>query len=408
METLTLLLPLAWRNLWRNPRRTFVTLIVVAAGLYSILCLTALLEAWAQSSRDTALNLITGSGQLHAQGYLDNPTVLRRMSVPAATLRAALDAEPVSAWAERVRVPAVVQSEYKTLPLTLVGVEPDRERKVSTIPGQMTEGHYFSSSDGPGIVLGRHLAERLKTRVGKRVIIMAQATDGTLAERSFAVVGLFAGNIQAEDQFAFSGIKTTQGMLRLGNTISEISFDVPDPRTLNDVIASLRHAAPGLDVRSWSELSPMAAAMDGFMNAFVYIWLWIMFVLVAIGIVNTQFMAVFERVREFGLLNALGMRPRLILAEVSMESAMLMALGVGMGMTASAATLYALRGGVNLGFLAQGAEFFGAGHILYPHLAPQRFIGFSLVIWALGLGVALWPAQKAATSSPVEAMSHVT
>lgn len=408
MEAIRLLVPLAWRSLWRNPRRTVITLIVVAAGLYSILCFAALLEAWAQSSRDTALKLMTGSGQIHAQGYLDDPTVSRRMPAPDAALRAALASSAIDAWAERVRVPAVVQSEYKTLPLTIVGVDPGSEQKLSTIPHEIAAGRYLSGRADAGIVLGRHLADRLKTRIGKRVIILAQAADGTLAEQSYRVIGLYAGNREAEDRFAFSGIQAVQRMLGMGSAVSEISFDVPDEQQLGGVLGALKKAAPGLDVRSWTDLSPLAAAMDAFMKAFVYIWLWIMFVLMAIGIVNTQLMAVFERVREFGLLQAIGMRPRLVLAEVLLESAMLIGVGTLIGMATSAATIAAFQGGIDLGFLARGAEFFGAGHVIYPQLAASQFVELSALIWALGVLVALWPAVKAARSSPVEAMSHVT
>ena len=408
MGALQLLGPLAWRNLWRNPRRTIITLIVVAVGLYSILVFAALLDAWAQSSRDTTLNLLTGSGQIHAQGFLDDPTVSRRMSPPTGAMKTALANPAINAWVTRARVPAVVQSEYKTLPLTLYGVDPAGERQISVIPRQIADGRYLGDASDPGIVLGRHLADRLKTRVGKRVIIMAQAADGSLAQQAYQVEGLFAGNQTAEDAFAFTGLKTAETMLGIGGDISEIAFHVPDEAELAGVIASLKRAAPDLDVSSWSELSPLAAAVNDFMQAFIYIWLWVMFIFMAIGIVNTQLMAVFERVREFGLLQALGMRPRLILLQVLLESAMLIGTGVVAGMAASVATIVALHGGVDLGFLARGAEFIGAGHVLYPHLAPGELLELSMLVWALGVAVALWPARKAATARPVEAMSHVS
>ncbi len=408
MGALQLLGPLAWRNLWRNPRRTIISLIVVAVGLYSILVFAALLDGWAQSSRDTTLNLLTGSGQIHAEGFLDDPTVSRRMPPPTGALKAALANPAINGWVTRVRIPAVVQSEYKTLPLSLDGVDPAGERQISVIPQQIADGRYLADASDPGIVLGRHLADRLKTRVGKRVIIMAQAADGSLAQQAYQVVGLFAGNQTTEDAFAFTGLATAQTMVGIGSDISEIAFHVPDEAELAQVIASLRRAAPGRDVSSWTELSPLAAAVNDFMQAFIYIWLWVMFVFMAIGIVNTQLMAVFERVREFGLLQALGMRPRLILLQVLLESAMLIGTGVVAGMAASVATIAALHGGVDLKFLARGAEYIGAGHVLYPHLAPAEFLELSMLVWALGVAVALWPARKAALSKPVEAMSHVS
>ncbi|MBI1199527.1 MAG: FtsX-like permease family protein [Phenylobacterium sp.] len=406
MGGLSLLAPMAWRNLWRNPRRTWITLAVVAVGLYSILVFAALLDAWARSSRDAALDVLIGSGQVHAPRYLDDQTIAQRMAAPGARLRAVLDGPSVEGWADRVRTPAVIQSEYKTLPAELLGVRPARERAISVVPRDVSAGRYLAGDADGGIVLGAHLAKRLKTRLGKRVIVMAQDATGALAQRSFRVVGLYSASQEDEDRFAFTGIEPAQAMLGIGTDVSEISFKLADDAGAPATVAALKAAGPGLDVRPWTALAPLTAAMNSFMEAFVYIWLWIMFVLMAIGIVNTQLMAVFERVREFGLLQALGMRPRLVLAEVLLESALLIGLGVLAGAAAAVATVLAFSGGVDLHFLARGAEFFGAGHVLYPRLAPAQFAAVSALVWALGVLVALWPAGKAAGSSPAEVMSH--
>jgi ABC-type lipoprotein release transport system permease subunit len=405
---LRMLAPLAWRNLWRNPRRTVITLLVVAVGLYSILVLAALLQAWAVSSRETSLRLVTGSGQIHARAYLDDPSIKHRMPVASAALRAALDAKPVDAWTARVRVPAVVRSEYKTLPVELLGVDPAGERGVSTLARQIAEGHYLQDASDPGIVLGRHLAQRLKTRVGKRVILLAQSTDGGLAERAYPVVGLFGATSDAEDAYAFTSVSAAQDMLDMGTDISEISFIVGDNTQLESTVKRLHEQARAYDVSSWRQLLPLAAAMNGLMDASVYIWLCVMFVFVAFGIVNTQLMAVFERTREFGLLQAIGMRPGLILRQVLLESALLIGVGVFAGAIASLLTLLLLRHGVDLSFLAKGTQYFGVGQILYPRISGGQFIGFSVLVWALGVLVALWPAWRAARARPVEAMRHVT
>lgn len=402
---LRMLAPLAWRNLWRNARRTAITLIVVAVGLWSILVLAALMQAWAISSRDASLNLLTGSGQIHAEGYLDDPTVDTRMPAPDDELTAVLDAPPVATWTSRLRVPAVIQSEYKTLPVTLVGVIPDNERQLSTLPDQIAGGRYVSGPDDDSAVLGRHLADRLNTRLGKRVILMAQASDGTLAQRSFDVVGIFAGSTTAEDEFVFTGIAASQLMLDVGDAISEISFSLSDDATLDATVEALRAAAPDLDVRSWKDLSPLAALMNDFMDAFVAVWLWIMFVLMAIGIITTQLMAVFERVREFGLLQALGMRPRLILMQVALESAMLVGIGVVVGLVAAMVTIAAFSGGIDLTAFAAGMDYFGAARIIYPSLTVAEIVEYSLIVWVLGVIVALWPARRAARANPAAAMN---
>jgi len=400
--------PLAWRNLWRNPRRTLITLIVVSAGLWSVLFFNAFLNAWMQSSKDATLKLLIGSGQIHAAGYMDDPNIKAIMPPPAGALKAALNAPEVSAWATRLALPGVIQSEYKTLPVNIVGVDPAAERRISSIPGKLVEGRYVSSVDDDGIVLGLHMVKRLKTGLGRRVILMSQNASGALSEQSFTIVGLFDADQQTEDFYAFTGRAADQKFLGLGGQISEIAFAVPQDQDLPGVMARLRTAAPALDVRSWRKLSAYLAASDSFMQGFIYIWLAVVFSLMAIGIVNTQLMAVFERTREFGLLRALGMKPRGVLMMVSLESVFLIGCGCLVGMALAALTIWGLHGGIDLSAFSKGLELAQGGQVLYPKLAPGSFVLFPLLIWGLGVLIALWPARRAAKSSPVEAMRHVS
>lgn len=403
----TLLLSLAWRSLWRNARRTLITLLIVAVGMWSILGFTMMLKAWAKSARDEALRLLTGEAQIHAAGYLDDPGIEHRMQAPSGAFLHALSGNEITVWAPRVRVPAVIQSEYRSLGVTFIGIDPRKERVISDLPGDIETGRYLRDDKDASVVLGKHMIERLKTRVGKRVILMSQAADGHLAERSFTVVGAFGGPQGLQDQVAFTGIRATQAMLGIGGDLSEISFDVASDPALSPAIQTLKTRAPKLDIEPWTQFSPVAYAMDQVSGAYVAIWLAVMFVLMAIGIVNAQLMAVFERTREFGLLQALGMRPRLILLQVAVESAILIGMGVLIGDVLAVATVAPFRHGLDLGVLAAGSERFGGGSILYPRLEISDVVIFTLIVWLLGIVTALWPARRASHADPVEAMSHV-
>jgi ABC-type lipoprotein release transport system permease subunit len=399
-----LLVSLAWRNLWRNPRRTLITLTVVAVGVWSILTFDVMLKAWADSSREESLRLLTGEGQIHAVGYLDDPSVTHSMPGPSDALLGALNGPKVSAWAPRVRVPAIIQSEYRTRAVTLLGVSAAAEPKVSDLPTQTLAGRYRSGDSDAGLVVGQDLADKLKTRLGKRVILMAQAADGHLAETGAVIVGIFGNTQPAQDAFVFTGLGAAQSQLGLAGQISEISFDAAAPATPATAVAALKRAAPTLDVQTWMTLSPLAYAMETFSQTYVGIWLMVMFLLIAIGIVNTQLMAVFERTREFGLLQALGMRPGWIVTQVLLESAMLIGVGVVAGVALMVLTLLPFINGLDLGFLAAGAEMAGGTSVLYPHLDLADAVTFSLIVWALGVATTLWPARAAARVSPVAAM----
>ncbi len=406
MGTLRFLLPLAWRNLWRNSRRTIITIIVVTVGVWSILAFAVLLKAWSQSSRDTTQRMLTGQGQIHAMGYMNDPVAAHSFPAPQGALLQVLQSRAVAQYADRVRVNAIVQSEYKTLPSMLVGVLPAKERAMSIIPHQIPTGHYLAAPSDTGIVLGRNMARRLNTRVGKRVVIMAQAVDGRLAERAFTVIGLFAAPQQIEDEFMFTGLKTAQGFTDMGGNLSEIAFFAPDEDAIPATVSALKQAAPKLDIQSWKTLEPLPYAVSTFFNEFILIWLWVIFVLMAIGIMNTQLMAVFERTREFGLLQALGMRPRLVLLQVALESALLIAVGTLAGNLLAVLSVQAFPNGMDLGFLGRGAELVGAGHILYPRVDVGDFVLYSVLIWVMGIVAALWPARRASKIAPVEAMGR--
>jgi ABC-type lipoprotein release transport system permease subunit len=408
VSPLSLLVPIAWRNLWRNPRRTLITLVVVAVGVWSILAFDVMLKAFADSSREASLRLLTGEGQIHAAGYLDDPSVTRRMAPPQGALAAALERPAVSGWAPRVRVPAVIQSEYRTRAVTFLGVSPGAERKVSDLPGQIAAGRYLSADGDAGLVIGQDLAAKLKTRLGKRVIVMAQGADGRLTETGYVIVGLFDAQQAAEDEYVFTGLAHAQARLGVGAGLSEIAFDAGAKTPLANVIGRLRRAAPGLDVRPWMELSPLVYTIETFSQAYTKIWLLIMFVLMAIGIVNTQLMAVFERTREFGLLQALGMRPRQIVLLVSLEATFLIGLGVLAGAALMVATVAPFVGrGVDLSGLAAGIEMVGAGSTIYPKIEPAEAARFCLIVWVLGVLAALWPARTASKAAPVTAMAQL-
>src|SRR5262249_13693969 len=157
-----------------------------------------------------ALRVLTGEGQIHATGYVSDPNVSHRLPAPAGALLQVLNGPDISAWTARVRVPAIIQSEYRTRATTFVGVLPSSEREISDLPSQIFDGRYLNAPGDGTIVIGADLASRLKTRLGKRVIIMAQAADGHLAEKSFTIAGIFASTKPTEDEFVFTGSEVAQ------------------------------------------------------------------------------------------------------------------------------------------------------------------------------------------------------
>lgn len=402
-----LFISLAWRNLWRNARRTFITFAAIAVGMWSMIILAALMQAWAMSTFDASIKTLTGHGQIHATKYLDDPSVDHRFVPPAPILNELSDTRQVKTWAPRVRVPAIVQSERETAPITLVGIDPQREKGLSFIPGAISQGRFLKNSDDPGLLLGNKLAKRLHTGLNKRVVLMSQGRSGNIAERGFKVVGIYtAEQVQTEDRYLFISLGVAQHMLDIGDDISEVSFELNNLADLPQFVNRLHNTAPQLDVKSWSSLEPFTQAILDISEGTIALWTVIMFILVAFGLVNTLLMAVFERTREFGLLQALGMRPVYILWQVLLESVFLIGLGILAGFISGAATVLAFHDGLNLGVLAQGAMLFGIGRILYPHMDWSQGIYIALFVWVMGIITSLYPAWRAAREVPVKTINQ--
>jgi len=408
MASTPLLLTLAWRNLWRHRGRTAAILFALALGVWSMVSLAALSRGSMEQQLVKAILNLTGHIQIHAPGYRDDPVVEHRMSPPAPALTTALSRPEVTAWAMRVRVPAVVASERESAGVTLVGIDPARERGLSFIPDAVTEGRYLESTDEAGILLGRKLAERLETGVGRRVVVMSQDVDNSVADRGFRVVGIFDAEPQAtEESYVFVTLASVRQMLKLGDRISEIALMTTDRDRLGGLLAALRAAAPDLDVQPWTMVEPLLVLTEKVVNVILIVWYVIVFTAMSFGLVNTLLMAVFERTREFGLFQALGMPPRDILGQVLAESFILLAIALALGNLGGWLTVLSLRDGLDLSAFAQGFEMMGVSPIIYPALRAGDVAAANVLVTVLGLGASLYPAWRAARHVPVEAITRV-
>ncbi len=399
---------LAWRNLWRHKRRTIMILFALALGIWSMVVIAAISRGSMEQQLNKAILNLTGHVQLHAPGYRDDPVIDHRFPPPSGELRIALDDPGITAWASRVRVPAVVVSERESAGVTLVGIDPERERGLSFVPEAVRDGRYLESVDDAGLVLGRKLADKLETGVGRRVVLMSQDPKNKVADRGFRVVGIFDTQPrQMEEAYVFAGRATAQKMLKMGDSVNEIALVTPDRERLDPLRARLTAAAPGLDVAPWKEVEPLLVLTQEIGDVILIIWYVIVFAAMSFGLINTLLMAVFERTREFGLFQALGMPPRFILGQVLVESLVLLGLALLLGNFAAAATIASLMGGIDLTAVAEGMELVGVAPVIYPAWRESDLAIANLFVLVLGLAASLYPAWLASRHVPVEAITRV-
>lgn len=406
-----MLFHLAWRNIWRNPRRTVVILTAVVIGVWAMIFLGALMRGIADRMVRNGIATLTGHIQIRQRDYRSDPVVENRLTDPFRIydiLSRRLPSE--SHWTPRVRVSAVASNARHSGGLTLVGIDPLKEARTSFIGRAVSDGRYLGPDDLQGILVGEALVEKYETRLGHKLVLMSQNAAGEIASRAFRIVGIFRAEMEAtEKQFVFITLPAAQQMLGIADDISEISILLADRTSVDRTAESLRAAVPVQDVvvQTWQELLPLVTAVLKMYDGFIYIWFLTVFIAMGFGLVNTILMAVFERIREFGLLRSLGMKPLWVIGEVLAESFYLIVIGMTVGNILGLLSVWSLSGsGIDLSAFAAGLEFVGMSRVIIPVVQLQDVVVANITVAVLGLLISLYPALKAARFSPVEAMAH--
>ncbi|MGB5427708.1 MAG: FtsX-like permease family protein [Gammaproteobacteria bacterium] len=406
----SMLVTVAWRNLWRNHRRTLIMLTAIAIGLWGMIWMTALMRGMVDQMIDSSISTLSGHIQIHAKGFLDDPSIERSMP-PARdnpALLALLDSPRVTHWSERIRVPAVIRSERDVFGVTLVGINPQQENGLSFIADSVTEGEYLADTHDSHVLIGRKLLERLETKPGRRIVLMSQDPDNNIAERGFRIGGIFDTDLQAtETSYVFTGIETARALLKMGNGVSEISLLGPDYRNLDALATDVRAAAGEADTKTWLELDTYMASMLDVMDGVIFVWFGIIFLALSFGLVNTLLMAVFERTREIGLLQALGMPPGNILIMVLVESVIMLLIGLAAGNLLSWLTILPIQDGIDISAVAAGLEWAGMSSTLLPAVKSSDVLLANAIVLLLGIAASLFPAWHASRKVPVEAITRI-
>ncbi|MDH5356312.1 MAG: ABC transporter permease [Gammaproteobacteria bacterium] len=400
------ILVLSWRNLWRNHRRTIIMLAAISVGVWAMIFMTALMRGMVDDMLKQGIQNLPGHIQIHHPDFRDDPSIVNSIDEPSGNLLDALNDPATKAWSTRIKVPAVIASERETRGINLLGIEPGKETLLSGIGDQIIEGRFLRDSNDNGLIIGAKLAERLETRVGKRVVVISQDPDNNIAERGFKVVGIYKAKMPRLEEFnVYAALESLQDLLKIKPQISQISIVGEDFRDIALLYHRLKLATPeNLEIKTWYELDAYLKYMLNMMDGFVLVWVIIIFLALSFGLVNTLAMAVFERVHEIGLIQALGMRPGMIVYQILLESLLLLLMGLSIGNLLAFITVKPLESGMDISIVAEGMAMMGASSMLYPSLTAADMILANMVVIILGILTSILPAWRAAQLDPVRAL----
>jgi putative ABC transport system permease protein len=415
------LLQLAWRNLWRNRRRTFITMAAIAFG-YAMLLFVACLMAglrWQMIQNGTCL--VMSQVQIHAPGYYPNRALQKtlggRQGTDVSALLAAVSADSrVSAVAPRVYGYALLSADHRSAGVQLMGVVPDQEPRITTLNTQIAKGSYLTAQVPKGVVIGDKLASTIGIELNSEIVLLTQAADGSMGNDVYTVVGILHTGLDALDRgLVLMSLSSLQDLLHLAPArIHEVGIKLNNISAATKVAAALQlRLGKILPVRvmAWPELAPELANYVQFNHGVTVVLFFIFFLVAVIGVMNTMLMAVYERTREFGMLMAVGMRPAQVIRLILTEAAGLGIASLVVGATLGVPLLWYLQvHGLDLG--GATGEVVSVAGVVVGHLwyGRQDFTAYSEA--ALGLAAtllisALYPAWRAARLRPTEAMRKV-
>jgi ABC-type lipoprotein release transport system permease subunit len=406
-HSLRVLVTLAWRNLWRNHRRTLIMLAAVVTGVWSMILFSALMRGMTDEMVRGGIDALPGEAQVHHPLYRDDPSVVNSIDPPSGELLETLRRLPIAGWTTRVKVPAMIMSERDSRGVTLLGVDPAGEIALGFDPADIVQGRFLESPEDRGVVIGRKLAEQLETGLGKRVVIMSQNPANEVADRGVRIVGIYRARMEAtEEANVYTGRAPLQELLQMDRQVSEIAVTGDDYSAVDRWWPALAQAAgDGRETLPWTSLDSYLATMLSVQGTINLIIMIVIFLALSFGLVNTLVMAVFERVREIGLMLALGMRPRWVLLQVLLESLMLLGLGLLIGNALAVATVLPLQDGIDISGVSEGLAMAGMGTTLYPVLVIQDMLLCTAVVVVLGLAASLLPAWRASRYDPIDALN---
>jgi ABC-type lipoprotein release transport system permease subunit len=403
---------LAWRNLWRQPRRTWLTTGAMVFSNMLLVFMISLQFGMYGLMIDNTLQAFTGHIQVQAPGYIDDKKMRQTVAnvVPLAdTLREAFPEENIAARASGF---ALASSEQRSYGIAVFGVEPGFETGVSTLPGLVTEGRYLRDFDAAEIVIGAALARNLRVGLGDELTLLGSGLDGSFAAAVVNIVGIFDSGIADFDRSIsevplglFQDVFYMNGS---GHHVVINSGGIDGVTELQSQIGSLLPAGQDLVVHDWDALQPgLQQAIKADMSSAFFMY-GILVILVTFSVLNTQLMSVLERTHEFGIVMSLGLTPgrlgRLVLLETSIMGLMGLLLGALFG---GFVTYWFSINGFAYPGMDELAAKFNLPARFYPQVsAPSLLIG-PAVVFVFTVLAAVYPALRLHKLHPVEAMRAV-
>jgi ABC-type lipoprotein release transport system permease subunit len=382
------LIKIAWRNVLKHRRRTVLSGLAVGIGLAGMVFVDGLYKGMLESMIRTATDTFLGQGQIHAEGFRNTLEIEKTVQDSEAVLESLRSEDMISVASPRTVSFGMLSSAAGVNSALLYGIAPDAEKDISIIDEAIREGDYLVPGAVGKILIGSKAAETLEVETGDRLIF-------------------HMGIREADSGMAFININQSQDLLALGHDIHEIALKFEDINNAGNrsLMFWRKYSREGNEAIGWRDLVPQLDSVIEMTDISTVIMSFLVFTIVAVTIMNSLFMSLYERMFEFGILRAVGTRPVNMALIIIFEAAILSLISILIGLVIGFLVMQILSVyGINY----RGIEFAGVTitELIYPEFALRQFTFFPLLIFIFSLIAALYPAVFAAKITPARAMQR--
>lgn len=406
-----MLLTLAFRNLWRNRRRTLLTLSAMVVSAALLILALGVFSGMFRDMLASATEQYYGHLVLTSPDYQLRRDLFSHMPAEFADIPV-LNAAEITGRSPRLRSFGLLSGRDSSQPVELLGILPERERQVTTLQDKLTSGQYLSRSDSNGALIGQGLARKLRVSPGDELVFVTQAADGSIGNDLLVISGIFAtGDSRHDNNLVLAPLAWLQQVLVLPGRIHEVAMVVAEPLAAASLADRLNPLLPEeLEIFDWGDLLPEMREVIAAYGVSRMIIVTILYLATGLGILNTFFMSVMERTREFGILMAQGMRPWAIRWLVLLETLLLGGIALAVGLLCGALmTLYMQQIGIDLSGHITPVTY--AGGTILPRLhavfEPGNFLVPAGMLLLVSLCAGFLPANRAARLDPVVAVRDI-
>jgi len=403
-----MILRIAWKNIWRNKVRSLVLILSTVIGVWSLIFLLGWMFGMINSFISKTIDYRLGHIQIHHNEFGQEFKTEESFSIDR--VRESLDEIENIKWSERLIVQSMLQSSSTNRAIILKGVHPVKEDVLTNFSTIIKKGNWLEYGSDSTIVISEKIAEQLNVDVGGQLTARFQTVKNRMVASKFTVKGIFeSGDIKLDQINAFVNIDQLRSLIAIepGRT-HEVVLKLDDLNDLASQQSSIKRKLPEYSIENYKELSPDINLFSSQIKINVVVMTVIFMLALIFGIINTMLMAVMERVREIGMLMAIGMNKLRVSGMIVLETVIVTIIGVPIGLLLAHITIDQLQiNGVDLSNWSEGLQQFGLPQIVRPELSTEYYIFVACAVAITSVLASIYPARKAVKLKPVEALRKI-